>query len=218
MTPRRRWLAWAVAPPLLIVGSPAHGGETYEFWPELQFHYWFDEHRSRAIFTASQSRDRDAASTYQAEVGLTFEHRFTDLFWGRIGYRHGNATDGGPFTENRLLVEQIFRVPLAAGVSVDFRTREDFRWLNDGFFVRLRERMQVQRDFTIDGYTFTPYASAEVYFDTRYNQMARYRLTLGVTLPIYRHFSIEPYLARQVDNAGSFGIANAFGLTLITSF
>lgn len=199
--------------------APARADETHEFWPELQFHYWFNAHHSRAILMMSQSRDRDSNKSYQAEVGLTFEHRFTDFIWGRIGYRHGNATDGGPFSENRLLAEQIFRVPLAAGVSVDFRTREDFRWLNDGFFVRLRERMQVQRDFTIDGYTFTPYASAEIYFDTRYDlQMSRYRLVLGVTLPIYRHFSIEPYLARQVDNAGSFTITNAIGLTLITSF
>ena len=48
--------------------------------------------------------------------------------------------------------------------------------------------------------------------------MSRYRLTLGVTLPIYEHFSVEPYLVRQVDNAGSFTITNAIGLTLITSF
>jgi len=207
-----------VAPQFLVPAGTAHGEENHEFWPELQFHYWFDENRSRAIFMASHNRDRDSGSVYQAEEGLTFEHRFTDVIWGRLGYRHGNSTDGGPFNENRLLAEQIFRVPLPAGVSVDFRTREDFRWLDTGFSVRLRERMQVQRDFTIDGYKFTPYASAEVYFDTRYDQVARYRLIVGVTLPVYRHFSIEPYLARQVDNAGSFTITNAIGLTLITAF
>ena len=43
----------------------------------------------------------------------------------------------------------------------------------------LRERIQVQRDVAIGNYLFTPYASAEVYFDTQYNQMSRYRLTLG---------------------------------------
>jgi len=215
---RFAWLSLVVVPQLLAPCATAYGEETHEFWPELQFHYWFDQHRSRAIFMASHDRDRDSQSVYQAAVGLTFERRFTDVIWGRIGYRHANSTDGGPFTENRLLTEQTFRVPLPAGVSVDFRTREDFRWLDSGFSVRLRERIQVQRDFTIDGYRFTPYASAEVYFDTRYDQMARYRLTVGVTLPVYEHFSIEPYLARQVDNAGSFMITNAIGLNLITAF
>jgi hypothetical protein len=84
--------------------------------------------------------------------------------------------------------------------------------------MRFRERIQVQRDFTIDGYTFTPYASAEVYFDTRYDQFARYRLTAGATLPIHRHFSVEPYLVRQVDFAGNAAITNAIGLILIAAF
>ncbi len=71
----------------------------------------------------SHSRDRDSNSSYQAEVGLTFEHHFREWFRGRLGYRHANSTDGGPFQENRLLGRA--------------------------------------------------YASAEVYFDTQYNQMSR---------------------------------------------
>ncbi|MGD9883673.1 MAG: DUF2490 domain-containing protein [Reyranella sp.] len=220
---RRPWscrlpLLALIVVPSLLAGAAAQGGEAHEFWPELQFHYWFDERRSRAIFLLSNGRDRDDGTGYQSEAGLTVEHHFTETIWGRIGYRHANATDGGPFIENRLLTEQIFRIPLDWGVSADLRLRQDFRWLDNGFFVRLRERLQVQRDFTIGTYRFTPYASAEVYFDTRYNQMSRYRLIVGVTLPIYDHFSIEPYLVRQVDNAGSFTITNAFGLTLITAF
>jgi hypothetical protein len=39
-------------------------------------------------------------------------------------------------------------LPLPGAVSVVFRTREDFRWLDTGFSARLRERMQVQRNFT----------------------------------------------------------------------
>ena len=200
---------------------PTHtvsAGEANELWPEFQFHKWFNEHRSRAIFMISNSRDREADASYAAEVGLTLEQHFTDAIWGRVGYRHGNSTNGGPFLENRLLTEQIFHLPLGFGFSADFRTRQDFRWLNTGFSVRLRERIQVQRDVTIGRYLFTPYASAEVYYDTQYNQMSRYRLILGVTLPIIEHFSVEPYLARQVDNAGSFTITNAIGLTLVTAF
>ncbi|TAJ91048.1 MAG: DUF2490 domain-containing protein [Reyranella sp.] len=94
-------------------------------------------------------------------------------------------------------------------------TREDFRWLDSGFAVRLRERLQVQRDVTIGNYTFTPYTSAEVFFDTRYGQFARYRLTLGTTFPIDKHISVEPYLIRQVDWVPSGVITNALGFILI---
>jgi len=169
---------------LLLMAAAANAEEHHEFWPELQFHKWFNDHRSRAILMMSVNRDRDSGSSTQAEVGLTFEHHFTEWFWGRAGYRHGNATDGGPFSENRLLTEQISNMPLGFGFSAAFRTREDFRWLNTGFSVRLRERIQVQRDVTIGEYLFTPYASAEVYCDTQYNTMSRYRLIVGVTLPV----------------------------------
>jgi hypothetical protein len=199
-------------------GSSAHAEESNEVWPEAQVHYWFNEHKSRAILMGSLSRNRDSSTTYQAEQGLTFEHQFTDYFLGRIGYRHGASTEGGAYNENRLLLEQTFRLYLPSKVIVDARTREDFRWLDSGFAVRLRERLQVQRDLTIGNYTFTPYTSAEVFFDTRYGQFARYRLTLGTTFPIDKHISVEPYLIRQVDWVPSGVITNALGFILIMAF
>ena len=191
--------------------------DSNEFWPEAQFHYWFDD-RTRAIAMAAVSRDMGSHTSYQAEEGLTLEHRFADFLLGRIGYRHGGATDGEPFNENRLLTEQTLRLHLPSLVIVDFRNRQDFRWLDSGFSIRFRERIQVQRDVTVDSYTFTPYASAEVFFDTRYGQFSRYRLPAGVTLPIVRHFSLEPYLVRQVDYVGNSAIINAVGLIFIAAF
>jgi hypothetical protein len=106
--PKRRilWLVMVVALQLLVPTEQTQSQETHEFWPELQFHYRFDDRRSQAIFMASHNRNRDSGSVYQAQEGLTFEHRFTDTIRGGIGYRHGNSTDGGPFIENRLLMEQ----------------------------------------------------------------------------------------------------------------
>lgn len=218
MRPAARTLVSTLLAAAAASGSGAQAEESNEFWPEVQVHYWFNEHKSRAILMGSLSRNRDSNTTYQAEQGLTFEHQFTDYFLGRIGYRHGASAEGGPYNENRLLLEQTFRVRLPSKVIVDARTREDFRWLNSGFAVRLRERLLVQRDVTIDNYTFTPYTSAEVFFDTRYGQFTRYRLTLGVTLPIDKHISVEPYLVRQVDWAPSGVITNALGFVLTVAF
>lgn len=197
---------------------PARAEENNEFWPEVQAHYWFNEHKSRAILMGAWTRSRDSGLSYQAEQGLTFEHQFESYFLGRIGYRHGSATDGSGFYENRLLTEQTFRLYLPSKVIAEYRTREDFRWLDSGFSVRLRERAQLQRDVTIGSYTFTPYGSAEVTFDTRYGQFSRYRLTLGVTLPVVRHLSVEPYLVRQVDWVPAGVITNALGFTMIATF
>ena len=88
-------IAAAGAALLVAPVGTARGGDTYEFWPEIQFHKWFDERQSRVILMKSDSRDRDSTSTYQAEAGLTFEHHFTNWFWGRPGYRHGNRPTAG---------------------------------------------------------------------------------------------------------------------------
>lgn len=217
MRPATRGLVAGVMAAVAFTAE-ARAEESNEFWPEVQVHYWFNDHKSRAIVLGSLSRNRDSGNTYQAEQGLTFEHQFTDYFLGRIGYRHGGATDGGPYNENRLLLEQTFRLYFPSKVIVDARTREDFRWLNSGFSVRLRERLQVQRDVTIADYTFTPYSSVELYFDTRYGQFARYRLTLGANFPLGKHVSVEPYLVRQVDWVPSGVITNALGFILTLAF
>lgn len=200
-------------------GFGAHGQTSYsvEAWPEIDLLYRFDD-RNKLIGLFDQNRDGDSRGAYQAEVGVTFEHQFTNSFWGRIGYRHANAINGGAFEENRLLLEQTFRVPLPALVKADFRTREDLRWLNTGFSARLRERLQVQRDTTIGNYTFTPYVSAEIYFDTRYGQFARYRLIAGSAFPLTKHIAVEPYFAHQVDFVGGNAIVDALGLILTASF
>lgn len=197
--------------------SQAQTSQAYEFWPEIDLIYRFDD-RNKVIVLGDTARNRDSGTAYQGEVGASFDHRFTDFFSVRVGYRHANALDGSSFHEDRLLTEQTFRVRLPAAVMVDFRTREDFRWLDTGYSMRFRERIQVQRDTTIGTYTFTPYVSSEVYFDTRYDQFSRYRLIAGTNFPIHGPLSIEPYLAHQVDPAPSSKIVDAIGLILTATF
>lgn len=211
--------AFFLALPIVVACSGVHAQTVpnHEFWPDLQIEHRFDD-RTKAIVITSYNRDRDSGSVYQAEVGYTLDHRFTDFFSGRVGYRHGFATDGSAFYENRLLAEQTFRMALPSRVTVDFRTREDFRWLDTGFSVRLRERVQVQRETTIGDYTFRPYASTELYYDTRYGQFSRYRLIVGTNFPVGPRLSIEPYLAHQVDVVPQSKIIEALGLTLTVSF
>ncbi|SKA38585.1 Protein of unknown function [Enhydrobacter aerosaccus] len=202
---------------LAAVATSAVQAQSLEFWPELQFQYRYDD-RSKLIGMLALARDIDELSVYQAEQGLLVEHIFADWFRGRLGYRHASATDGGPFSENRLLTEQTFRVFAPAEVMVDLRTREDFRWLNTGFSFRLRERLQAQRDMQWRDWTFTPYASAEIFYDTRYDQISRLRFVGGVALPVGAHFTVEPYYALQPDLAPQPALVHAVGLVLTTAF
>ena len=73
--------AGAIALASVDLVSGVRAEESQQFWPEVQAHYWFDGHKSRAILMGSLSRYRDSNATYQADQGLTFEHQFTDFFW-----------------------------------------------------------------------------------------------------------------------------------------
>ena len=211
----------ACAAALLLLSAAAASAQSSqsssEVWPEFQIHYRLDEY-DKLIGTGTYSRNRDSGTVYQGEVGGLFDHRFADFLSGRIGYRHGFATDGSSYSEDRLLTEQTVRVKLPARVTVDFRTREDFRWLNSGYSMRFRERIQAQRDTAIGDYVFGPYVSAEIYYDTRYDQFARYRLIAGASFPIDARWSLEPYLAHQVDFAPASAIVDALGIVLTVSF
>jgi hypothetical protein len=205
---------------LLAAGADAgaqNGTEHVQFWPELQFRYRIDDANSATLMSRLRLTT-GPRQLYRAEESLTFDHTFAGWLSGGAGFEHRNSTNATPFEEERALVNQTLRVDLPNAFRVEFRTQEEFRWLLSGFSVRLRERAQVLRTVRIEGYSFTPYASTEVFYDSRFGSFARYRLSAGATLPVYHALSVQPYLMREVNFEGSNIIRDVFGLALITSF
>lgn len=200
-----------------IAGASAQATYHKEFWPELDVSYRLDDRWTLGSMW-SISRYRDSGAAYQTEAGVFVDHRFDGSNSARIGYRHGWSVDGGSYWENRLLLEYTYRAQLAERIALGLRTRADLRWQNTGFSVRLRERATIERETTIGHYTFTPYVSAEIYYDTRYGQFSRYRLIAGTTFPLRRYLAIEPYYAHQVDFAVGPTIVDALGFTVKLSF
>ncbi len=211
-------LPWVVAACIALLGARAQGqSASLEFWPEVQIVHKFDD-RTKFMGTVDTSRERNSDQAYSGGAVVALDHSFSEILSARVGYRHVQALDGSSFVEDRLLVEQNIRASLPAGVKLDFRTREDFRWLNSGFSVRLRERVQISRGMNIGDYTFTPYASAEAYFDTRYNQIARYRVIAGTSFPIGNWLEVSPYFAHQIDVVPASTIVKAIGLSVAISY
>jgi hypothetical protein len=52
-------------------------------------------------------------------------------------------------------------------------------------------------------YNFTPYASAKIFYDSRYSTVAGYRLAATATLPVYCAFSVQLYFIYEVNFVGS---------------
>jgi hypothetical protein len=191
-----------------------------ELWPEILFRYQVD--KDTTVTLGSRLRyEMGRRRLHRAEQALLLSHSLAPWFAAGLGFQHGNSTNPAVsrFEEERLMVNQVFRAPLVAGFSIDFRILEEFRWLPQGFSVRLRERAQIHRRTTIDDYAFTPFASAELFWDSRFNDFVSYRLISGMTLPIYRALSAQPYFQHHVDfGTRNSAVQNVIGLTLITSF
>ena len=84
--------------------------------------------------------------------------------------------------------------------------------MNDEFSARYRNRVGLEREFKVLNRAFTPYGSAEVYYDSRFNTWNRNRLAVGVQIPFKRatpliklihpkeQFVLDLYVTRQNDS------------------
>lgn len=213
------WLAAAAATLLCCTGAAtAESAPTrHELWPEVQVQYGLTKNTD-VLGLANRTRDHDASVTTEVQVGFLVTHRFDERFSVGVGYRYGFAPGGDPFEEHRLLAEQTIRLALPWDVRLSLRTREDLRWLNEGFSVRIRERVKVERDFGLGDYRFTPYASAELYYDTRFDAISRGRFIIGAVFPVTPFLSVDIYGARQSDWRPRTRHVNALGLGVVFSF
>lgn len=202
-----------------IQGAPAEADETRaEFWPEAQLHLGLDP-QTKIILLGNISRSRETRSNLEGQLGINVDYRFDDMFSVRAGYRFATSlVRDDPYTEHRFLFEQTFRFQLPWSLLLSLRTREDLRFIDGKFSARFRERATIERNVEIGGYTFTPYGSAEAFYDTRYDTFSRYRFALGAVFPVNKNISLDASVVRQTDLKSSTRHVNAVGLTLVLSY
>jgi hypothetical protein len=121
----------------------------------------------------------------------------------RAGYRYVFPYGGDSSDEHRGVFEATARYPLALGVLVSDRNRMDLRSIGGTLSWRYRNRLTVEKDFSIRRFKFTPYCRGEIYYDSRFDKVSRTALIAGSSFPITRHFELESYLEHQNDSGGS---------------
>lgn len=139
--------------------------------------------------------------------------------WMRIGYRYGRSLgdleETDPYREHRGLFELTARTPpLAGGLEYVSRLRWDARDVNDIDSDRYRLRLQVEKSLSHEGRVIVPFASAEAFYGTRYDDWIRMRYQVGVEIQLNLHWRLEPALTYQSDDRSTPERINALGLTL----
>jgi hypothetical protein len=157
---------------------------------------------------------------FRRELGArqdVFEKRFLSFL---AGYRYITSLGNGrPSLEHRWLVEMTSRFPTAGKLVLIDRSRGEMRFISTrGFFTRYRNKLQAERDFSLGGLRFTPYAYGELYYDTRYDRWNRNRYAIGARFQAGRQFLPEIYFLRQNDSTTTPPHVNAFGVTFSLYF
>ena len=207
-----------------------------EFWPEIDVYIKVKPKvRIYLIATISKSVEDGEirnAQGFEAQTGVHIDYSPNDHFILRTGYRYGTSVGDSDdsFKEHRIVTEQTLRKMLPGELLLSNRNREDFRFVDGDFSFRYRNRVMIEREVHLfKGRTITPYVSAEIFYDTRYNAWNRNRFAVGfqqslrrgplrrMLLP-ERQIILDLYYMRQNDSRSETQHVNAIGAALAFYF
>ena len=212
----------------LASGYGRADAQTSEFLPEVDAYYGVKSN-IRLDFQAKQTRE-DGDPT-QAEIGPSVDFFLKPLLRLKnvtafdlndaesrplqlsAGFRYVPSPD--TVTVWRIQLMATSRFPLFAKIWLADRNRSDLDWSSKPFEWRYRNRADLLRTFAIRSYHFSPYLSAEVFYQSQYHKWSTTALYAGSRLPIRRHFELDPYYEHQnITGKHPNQQLNQFGLIL----
>jgi Protein of unknown function (DUF2490) len=205
-------VAGAVAP------SSARADETTtEFWPEAAIYFRLNP-RTTLMLNTAPNRSFDSGDKTNDTYGLYLNYKPIYRISYRIGYVHSVNLPMAPgetkVVEHRIVLDYSYGWPIGrAGLLWD-RTRIDLRDRDGEFSQRFRNRVRYQHDTQIARLPAIAFVDAELYYDTRFGALSRYKFQIGVVLLIAPTVTLTPYFGRQIDTQPETKITNGLGLIL----
>jgi hypothetical protein len=218
---------------IALLGSVGTGDAKAEdpFWPEFDAFLKLSP-STRLLFTAEANDNRDEPKSKWI-VGTyvdIFVPRFRPLLFRKIsevdesrsqrisvqvGYRFSHTWGTDPSQiEHRIVTDATFRWVFLDQFLGSDRNRFELRVVNGAYSWRYRNQMKISRDVSIRHTPLVPFVSGELFYDSEFQKISRYRYEAGVTFPLGKVWAVEPYWARQKSLAPSEAISNFAGLTV----
>lgn len=213
-----------------VVRAQHDAQPTKQFWPEVDVFVPLNE-KFRLFFLATTTKAEETRDNTEGQIGAHLDYQLSKKISLRTGYRYGFSLGGSdPFKEHRIVFEQTLKQPLPFEMLFSDRNREDLRWVNGEYSARYRNRVTLEREFKVLDRGVSPYGSAEVYYDSRFDTWNRNRLTVGVQLALKRgaplislihpkkQFVLDIYLTRQNDSRSQPSRVRAVGMAFNVYF
>jgi hypothetical protein len=215
----RRCIAGGIA---FGLGGAATATETTnELWPEWQA-WWRLTPTTQVMFNSAPTRSPESDERTAADWGLYLDYRVPkDPASYRIGYVYSVSDPESELSrrvEHRVVLDFNYRWRIGTAGQLTDRTRLDLRDIEGTSSQRVRNRVQYEFDSTLGDIGFVPYTNFEIYYDTRFHAISRYKFELGATFVFSPQTELTPYYGRQIDTEPQREYVNALGLTLVLRF
>jgi hypothetical protein len=182
-----------------------------QFWPELDAHIQLPSNlRILAFSGLEQGVDFPYQQWYvAAAVGYQFKPILREhlsnidpdkehylVFGG--GYEFLRTTQSGIVKhENRITLDATPGFRLPADFLVRDRNWLEFRWIDGTYSTTYRNMLTIERDFLVNRFRFSPYGSAEFFYNGAQHSWDTQWYTAGVEWPYKRLLMVDTYYRRE---------------------
>jgi hypothetical protein len=214
MTKFRWYLLWILLVAILFAErAPA---QSTEFFPEANLNVNLKPDL-RLVLHVKETREN--GENNQTEFGGTFDFHIkpllnlqkitrydidqskSRLLAFSFGY-YRLFSNGSTAPTNRYLFQATPNLPVKGGLLLSDRNRGELNYSNANLTWRYRNRIAVQRTVKIKDFHWSPYVSAEFFYDSKYGKFSNTYLDAGVLIPIKKFFQIDTYYEHQ-NNTGN---------------
>jgi hypothetical protein len=96
---------------------------------------------------------------------------------------------------------------------VQDRSRIEFRWIDDTYNFRYRNKLIVERAFKLRKVRLSPFASGELFWDRNRKSWNQNQYAFGVRLPVKKIFGLDTYFMHQNCTTCTSKSINILGVT-----
>lgn len=209
--------AIAVAAACISFATAGAQGAEQQVWNEIDTYLTLPNRDWRLYAFVSMTRAEEA-NTLEPSVSANLD--YLPLSWGfvRTGYRYIWSITNTPYDEKRWLFEAT--IPATTGQwRFRNRTEMELRWLFGVPSQRYRDRLRIERDVDVRWLRrFVPYATYEMYYDSRYHALSRTGYRLGAAMTFTPNVGLELTELRQDNRFGSPRHVDALTATVVLYF
>ena len=132
-----------------------------------------------------------------------------------VVYEFSTTNDAGiTHKENRIMADGTFRYTLRANVLLTNRNRFEFRWVDNEFHWRYRNRLMFEKQLKIERFKIMPFGGAEAVWDQRSHMWSIFKFTGGLQFRLIRRSTLDVLYERQHCVTCTDPHTNIVGVTL----